>query len=229
MSDCTLMDRCRIHTVKDYSTSRSPTTSPRATAGCSACRSRAPRPMATLQSSLHAARRRRGGDEAFARHQDAGGGTYNSEYAFRCYYANEISPGGYARTATAPCFRTPAGELDVHLRLCGAADLRLRGRRPTRLPVQRAVRTFREGDGGRHQYYYRGGSNFDTEVWRAVAEGARARLQRRTQFSEYLAKLSEMKSRGVMYAAPVRIFPANLEDRRRADGLPLVHAPAASG
>src|SRR4029077_6618860 len=37
-------------------------------------------------------------------------------------------------------------------------------------------------------YYYQGGSNFETDVWRAVAESARGRLARWTQFSEYLGK-----------------------------------------
>ena len=62
MSDCTLMDRCRIHVVRTTTTSRSPTTSPRATAGCSACRSRDTRPTATStagRSPRPAPRRRR--------------------------------------------------------------------------------------------------------------------------------------------------------------------------
>jgi hypothetical protein len=55
-------------------------------------------------------------------------------------------------------------------------------------------------------YYYQGGSTFDTEVWRAVSERARARLQRRAQFTEYLAKLRALKSRGIMHAAPGYAF-----------------------
>jgi hypothetical protein len=55
-------------------------------------------------------------------------------------------------------------------------------------------------------YYYQGGSTFDTEIWRAIADGARGRLQRRTQFAEYLGKLRTLKSRGVMHGAPAYAF-----------------------
>jgi hypothetical protein len=55
-------------------------------------------------------------------------------------------------------------------------------------------------------YYYQGGSTFDSETWRAVAESARARLQRRTQLGDYLAKLRGLKSRGIMHGAPGYAF-----------------------
>ena len=55
-------------------------------------------------------------------------------------------------------------------------------------------------------YYYRGGSTFDSEIWRAAAASAGERLARRTQFSEYLAKLTELKRRGVMHGAPPYAF-----------------------
>ena len=55
-------------------------------------------------------------------------------------------------------------------------------------------------------YYYKGGSNFETEIWRAAAGRASARLERRTQFSEYLSKVRELKSHGLMQAAPGYAF-----------------------
>jgi hypothetical protein len=55
-------------------------------------------------------------------------------------------------------------------------------------------------------YYYKGGSTFETEIWRAAADRASARLERRTQFSDYLKKVRELKSHGLMQAAPGYAF-----------------------
>ena len=56
------------------------------------------------------------------------------------------------------------------------------------------------------RYYYKGGSTFETDVWRTAAERAKARLGRRPQMAEYFSRLKELKDRGLMHAAPPYVF-----------------------
>jgi hypothetical protein len=55
-------------------------------------------------------------------------------------------------------------------------------------------------------YYYRGGSTFQSEFWRAAPEHAKARLAKRAVFSEYLRKLGELKAKGILHHGPSYAF-----------------------
>jgi hypothetical protein len=55
-------------------------------------------------------------------------------------------------------------------------------------------------------YYYKGGSVFDSEFWRASAENANRRLSARPEFAEYCRKLAALKRQALMYSGPPYAF-----------------------
>ena len=72
-------------------------------------------------------------------------------------------------------------------------------------------------------YYYQGGSTFETDVWRAAAERASARLARRTQFADVPREAQGAEEpRAHARGSWLRVLAPHLADRGRAAGLPLV-------
>lgn len=55
-------------------------------------------------------------------------------------------------------------------------------------------------------YHYKGGATFDSRFWQDSASHARTRLDRRSEFTDYLAKLAELKAKGTMYSGPAYAF-----------------------
>jgi hypothetical protein len=57
-------------------------------------------------------------------------------------------------------------------------------------------------------YYYQGGSNLESEFWKASVEKAASRLERRPQFRDYLKSLAQLRKKGVMHTgAPYAFSP----------------------
>jgi hypothetical protein len=208
MSDCTLMDRCRIHTVKDYQ--YEPFTDHIATRdgwmfGVPLSGHKTYGYIYSQAYTQPAAAEEEMKRLLGARTLEAG--TYNSEYAFRCYYANEIVSGRVCKNGNRALFFEPllANSMFIYVYVARLIYDYVAGGQPSSQCNELFGRAVKEMEDV-ISYYYRGGSTFDTEVWRATVDRANTRLQRRTQFSDYLAKLREMKSRGVMYAAPPYAF-----------------------
>ena len=134
-------------------------------------------------------------------------GNYSAHYDFRCYYANELISGRVCKNGNRALFFEPllansmflyifAGRLIYDYVAGGQTASHCNGM------FVKAVQEMEDVI----SYYYRGGSTFDTEVWRTIAGQASARLARRTQLFEYLAKLRDLKRRGIMHAAPGYAF-----------------------
>ncbi len=210
MSDCTLIDRCRVHSVEGYLSE--PFTDHIATSNgwMFGCRCKVVRRTATSirQSSPSDAQ----ADEDLQTTlgvSELSAGEYDERYAFRCYYANELISGrvGEKNGNKALFFEPLARKLDVPLHLRGAYHLR-----PIRCgPRRRAAAMACSSKAVREvedviSYYYRGGSTFDSEFWRAAATSAQARLERRSEFREYLTKLAALKKKGTMFGGPPYAF-----------------------
>ena len=207
-SDCTQMDRCLVHTVKDYE--YEPFTDHIATRDgwmfgvplkgyktYGYIYSQAFTPDAAAEEEM---KRLLGAKTLEA-------GKYNARYDFRCYYANEIVSGRVYKNGNRALFFEPllANSMFLYIYVARLIYDHIAAGQPAAQCNGLFVKAVQEMEDV-ISYYYQGGSTFDTEVWRAIAESARARLQRRTQFGEYLGKLRAMKSRGVMHGAPAYAF-----------------------
>jgi hypothetical protein len=208
MSDCTLMDRCVIHSVKDYDFE--PFTDHIATRDgwMFGVPLKDYKTYGYIYSQAFTAAG--AAEEEMKRLLGAKtleAGAYNAQYDFRCYYANEIISGRVCKNGNRAVFFEPLLANSMFLYIYAARliyDCVAGGQTPAHSNGL-FVKAAQEME-DIISYYYQGGSTFDTEVWRVAAEGARARLQRRTQFGEYLAKLRGLKSRGIMHAAPAYGF-----------------------
>ena len=134
-------------------------------------------------------------------------GAYNARYDFRCYYANELVSGRICKNGNRALFFEPLLANSMFLYIYAARliyDYVAGGQTAAHCNglFVKAVQEMEDVI----SYYYKGGSNFETEIWRAAADRASARLERRTQFSEYLSKVRELKSHGLMQAAPGYAF-----------------------
>ena len=176
MSDCTLMDRCRIHTVKDYE--YEPFTDHIATrdgwmfgvplAGYKTygyLYSQAFTPPAAAEEEM---KRLLGAKTLEA-------GAYNAQYAFRCYYANELVSGRVCKNGNRALFFEPLLANSMFLYIYAARLIYdyVAGGQPASHCNGLFVKAVQEMEDV-ISYYYRGGSTFDTEVWRA-RRGARER------------------------------------------------------
>ena len=150
-------------------------------------------------------------------------GAYNARYDFRCYYANELVSGRVCKNGNRALFFEPLLANSMFLYIYAARliyDYVAGGQTAAHCNglFVKAVQEMEDVI----SYYYKGGSNFETEILAARPLNARARgSSGGRQFFEYLGKIRELKSRGLMHAAPrLRVLSAHLADRRRADGLP---------
>jgi hypothetical protein len=217
LSDCTLMDCCRVHVVEDYR--YEPFTDHVATRdgwmfgvpleGYKTYGYLYSRAFTADGAAEDEMKRLLGAKALDAR-------AYHARYEFRSYYANELVSGRVCKNGNRALFFEPllANSMFLYVYaarliydyITGAPDGASqdpdgRASRCNRLFVK-AVQEMEDVI----SYYYKGGSTFDTEVWRTAADRARARLERRTQFHEYLEKLRALKSHGLMHAAPGYAF-----------------------
>jgi len=207
-SDCTLMDRCLIHTVEGYD--YEPFTDHIATRD--GWMFGVPLKGYKTYGYIYS--------QAFTTDDDAAAemkrllgaktleaGAYNAQYDFRCYYANEIVSGRVCKNGNRALFFEPllANSMFLYIYVARLIYDHVAGSQTASHCNGLFVKAVQEMEDV-ISYYYQGGSNFDSEAWRAIAGHARARLQRRTQFSDYLAKLKALKSRGIMNGAPSYSF-----------------------
>jgi hypothetical protein len=208
MSDCTLIDRCRVHTVQHYE--YEPFTDHIATRdgwmfgvpldGYKTYgylyNSSITEPQAA-EAEMMRLLGVRSLDE----------GKYDARYAFRCYHANELISGRVCKNGNRALFFEPLLANSVFLYIYASRliyDHIVSGQDVSRCNAAfiTAVQQMEDVI----SYYYRGGSTFDSAFWKAASDGANTRLQRRTAFFEYLTKLRDMKRRGIMHSAPAYGF-----------------------
>ena len=208
LSDCTLMDSCLIHTVKDYT--YEPFTDHIATrdgwmfgvplAGGKTYGYLYSRAFTDHAAAEEAMRRLLGADKLEA-------GRYEARYDFRCYYANELISGRVCKNGNRALFFEPLLANSMFLYTYASRliyDHIANAQDPARCNglFVKAVQEMEDVI----SYYYQGGSTFETDVWRTSADRARARLARRPQFAEYLGRLKELKNQGLMHAGPSYAF-----------------------
>lgn len=208
MSDCTLVDRCRIHTVEKYD--YEPFTDHIATQhgwmfGV---------PLQGRKTYGYMYSHKLTSDEQVENDlkQTLGvskldAGEYDQQYAFRCYYANQLISGRVAKNGNKALFFEPLLANSMFLYVYAARIIydhfvlaqdvgRCNGL------FSRAVREMEDVI----SYYYKGGSVFDSEFWRAASTAAQARMAQRGEFRDYCAKLAGLKEKGVMYSGPPYAF-----------------------
>jgi hypothetical protein len=208
MSDCTLMDSCRIHVVKEYE--YEPFTDHVATrdgwmfgvplAGYKTYGYLYSRAFTEAAAADAEMKRLLGATTLDA-------GAYAAHYDFRCYYANELVSGRVCKNGNRALFFEPLLANSMFLYVYAARliyDYVAGGQEAAHCNglFGKAVQEMEDVI----SYYYKGGSTFETDVWRALAERARARLERRAQLFTYFGKLRELKSRGLLHAAPGYAF-----------------------
>lgn len=208
ISDCTLLDRCRIHSVTAYDFE--PFTDHIATpdgwmfgvplAGYKTYGYLYSSAFTDTEAAEAGMRRLLGA-------QTLDAGTYKAHYDFRCYYANELISGRVCKNGNRALFFEPllANSMFVYIYAARLIyDYVAAGQEASRCNglFLKAVQEMEDVI----SYYYKGGSTHRTDVWRALQERANTRLERRTQFAEYFAKLRGLKQRGLMHAAPAYAF-----------------------
>ncbi len=208
MTDCTLVDRCRIHTVSDYD--YEPFTDHIATRdgwmfgvplkGYKTYGYLYNHAITDTQAAEDEMMRLLGAPKL-----EAGG--YDAHYAFRCYYANELISGRVCKNGNRALFFEPllANSMFVYIYAARLIyDYVVGGQEASKCNALfvKAVHEMEDVI----SYYYRGGSNFRTEFWQTSAARASARLDERPEFAEYLAKLRDFKKQGVPHRGPPYAF-----------------------
>lgn len=208
MSDCTLIDRCRIHTVKGYT--YEPFTDHVATqhGWMFGVPLKGHKTYGYLYSSkLTSDDQAAAGMGELLGASNLEAGQYDDQYAFRCYYANELISGRVAKNGNKALFFEPLLANSMFLYIYAARliyDHFIAGQDIHRCNglFSKAAREVEDVI----SYYYRGGSTYDSEFWRAATASARNRLDRRTEFRDYLNKLAALKKKGTMYSGPPYAF-----------------------
>jgi len=208
MSDCTIVDRCRIHSVEKYDFE--PFTDHIATRdgwmfgvplkGYKTYGYLYNQAITETAAAEEAMMRLLGVEKLDAR-------GYDAHYSFRCYYANELISGRVCKNGNKALFFEPLIANSMFLYIYAARLIydHIAGSQEVARCNELFVKSVQEMEDV-ISYYYRGGSNFETEFWKRSAERAAARLARRPQFTEYLQKLKTLKARGIMHAAPSYAF-----------------------
>ena len=208
MSDCTLVDRCRIHTIEKYD--YEPFTDHIATRDgwMFGVPLKGYKTYGYLYSS--ALTETRAAEEEMMRLLGAPAleaGNYDAHYAFRCYYANELVSGRVCKNGNKALFFEPLLANSMFLYIYAARLIYdyVVGGQEAALCNGLFVKAVKEMEDV-ISYYYRGGSTFESAFWKASSERASARLERRPEFSEYLARLRDFKKRGIMHSGPSHAF-----------------------
>ena len=202
LSDCTLMDRCRVHAIEHYD--YEPFTEHIATRDgwmfgvpLKSCKTYGYlyNHQLTETAAAEAEMTRLLGV------QRLDSGRYDAHYAFRCYYANELLSGRVFKNGNKALFFEPLLANSQFLYIYAARliyDHIVLGQEASRCNALfvRAVQQMEDVI----SYYYKGGSTYESEPWRSAAAQASTRLQRRTEFSDYLRGLAELKQKGVMHS-----------------------------
>lgn len=208
MSDCTLVDRCRIHMVRDYE--YEPFTDHIATRDgwMFGVPLKGYKTYGYLYS--HAVTEERAAEEEMMRLLGAPkleAGNYDAHYAFRCYYANDLISGRICKNGNKALFFEPLLANSMFLYIYALRliyDHVVSGQDAGRCNA-RFVKGVQEMEDV-ITYYYQGGSNFETEFWKASADAAKARLARRTEFGDYMRTLRDHKQRGILHSGPAYAF-----------------------
>jgi hypothetical protein len=208
LSDCTLVDRCRIHMVRDYD--YEPFTDHIATPD--GWMFGVPLKGYKTYGYLyhHAFTDDRAAEEGMKRALGVPrleAGEYDAQYAFRCYYANELISGRVAKNGNKALFFEPLLANSMFLYIYAARLIydQLVSGQDQSLCNGLFVKAVREMEDV-ISYYYQGGSTFDSPFWRASADFARVRLGRRTEFLEYMKRLADLRKKGTMYSGPPYAF-----------------------
>jgi hypothetical protein len=208
LSDCTIVDSCRVHMVEKYD--YEPFTDHIATADgwMFGVPLKGYKTYGYLYSSAltddvsaEAAMRKLLGTERLE------AGDYDQKYSFRCYYANQLISGRVCKNGNKALFFEPLLANSMFLYIFAARlvfDYVAHAQDPARCNVKfvKAVQEMEDVI----SYYYRGGSTFQSEFWKRSSERAQARLARRTEFADYLKKVTELKQRGLLFAPPPYAF-----------------------
>jgi hypothetical protein len=201
MSDCTIVDRCRIHTVEGYE--YEPYTDHIATRDgwMFGVPLKGYKTYGYLYSS------------AITKTEDAEAemmrlmgtpkleaGNYDAHYSFRCYYANDLISGRVCKNGNKALFFEPLLANSMFLYIYAARliyDYIVKSEDPGRCNG-RFVKAVQEMEDV-ISYYYQGGSTFETEFWKTSAERAKARLESRPTFADYMRSLKLLKDQGILY------------------------------
>lgn len=202
MSDCTLMDRCRVHTVHDYE--YEPFTDHIATRDgwMFGVPLKGYKSYGYIYSSAFT--ETAAAEEEMMRLLGAPkleAGSYDPHYSFRCYYANELISGRICKNGNKALFFEPLLANSMFLYVYALRlifDHVVNGQ-----DVGRCNARFTKGVQEMEDvisYYYKGGSTHQTAFWKAAAEQASTRLARRTEFSDYMRTLGELQKRGILHS-----------------------------
>jgi hypothetical protein len=208
MSDCTLLDRCRIHTIDKYE--YEPFTDHIATRDgwMFGVPLKGYKTYGYLYS--HALTATEAAEDEMLRLLGAErleSGGYDAHYAFRCYYANQLISGRVSKNGNKALFFEPllANSMFLYIYACRLIfDHIVNGQDASRCNTlfTKAVAEMEDVI----SYYYRGGSTHQSEFWRAAPEHAKARLAKRPAFFEYFDKLKALNARGILNSGPAYAF-----------------------
>jgi hypothetical protein len=208
MSDCTLADRCRIHMIERYDFE--PFTDHIATRDgwMFGVPLRGHKTYGYIYSSAFTEtgaaeeemRRLLGAPKLEA-------GNYDEHYPFRCYYANELISGRVCKNGNKALFFEPllANSMFIYIYALRLMYDHIVGAHEVSLSNKRFVQAVRQMEDV-ISYYYQGGSTFQTPFWQASESHARARLAKRTDFSDFMRSLADSKRRGVVHMGPSYVF-----------------------
>jgi hypothetical protein len=208
MSDCTLMDRCRVHTVDDYDFE--PFTDHIATRdgwmfgvplkGSKSYGYIYSQAFTETSAAEEEMMRLLGTPKLEA-------GSYDAHYSFRCYYANQLISGRVFKNGNKALFFEPllANSMFLYIYALRLMYDHIIGGQDAGSCNARFVRGVQQMEDV-ISYYYKGGSTFRTDFWKAAAEQASTRLARRTEFSDYMRTLADFKKKGTPFNGPSYAF-----------------------
>jgi hypothetical protein len=208
MSDCTLVDRCRIHRVDKYD--YEPFTDHIATRDgwMFGVPLKDYKTYGYLYSSVHTDTP--AAEDEMMRLLGAPrleAGNYDAHYSFRCYYANELISGRICKNGNKALFFEPllANSMFIYIYASQLIyDHVVSGQDAGRCNAKFTKRVQEMEDV--ISYYYQGGSTFESEFWKAAADQAGARLERRSEFSDFMHTLADFKKRGTLHSGPSYAF-----------------------
>lgn len=208
LSDCTLVDRCRVHRVENYE--YEPFTDHIATEhgwmfgvplqGYKTYGYLYHSGFTDTRTAEEGMMKRLGVSNLDA-------GAYDAHYAFRCYYANEFISGRVCKNGNKALFFEPLIANSIFLYMYAARlifDHIAGGQEAARCNglFVKAVQEMEDVI----SYYYQGGSTFETPFWTTSAGRAKARLEKRKVFTDYFGELTALKARGLMLSGPPYAF-----------------------
>lgn len=210
MSDCTLVNRCLIHSVTDFELENFTDHTAHKNGWMFGVPLQSRKTYGYLYTDKITSKEEAAEDMKKLLEVDK---LDDKEYVFNCYYAHNLIEGRICKNGNKALFFEPLVANSIYIYIYAARlfydyILQVTDAEKTNTAFIKAVQEMENVI----SYYYQGGSTFESQFWDQASRHTKARLEKRPEFTQLMNTYRTLKRRGTLHAGPVYgFFPLNWE------------------